>query len=115
MVACSGSRQSGALFTGIAFGVLPTFVLMRWGWNSTDASRCRDRPRAVASNGVQRALVAIEVALSLVMLVGCSLLGRSLVRLSEVDPGFTPNGLLMVQVTSTATPLGRQCGNRELS
>ncbi len=45
--------------------------------------------------------MATEVALSLVMLVGSSLLGRSLVHLSSVDTGFTPNGLLFVQVSAS--------------
>ncbi len=87
-----------AVVTGIAFGVLPTFVLLRWGQHST--ARVGAGQTARGEQGIQRALVAIEVALSLVMLVGCSLLGRSLVRLSEVDPGFTPNGLIFVQVSA---------------
>jgi predicted permease len=87
-----------AVVTGIAFGVLPTFVLLRWGRHST--ARVGAGQTARGEHGIQRALVAIEVALSLVMLVGCSLLGRSLVRLSEVDPGFAPNGLLLVQVSA---------------
>jgi putative ABC transport system permease protein len=87
-----------AVVTGIAFGVLPTFVLLRWGRHS--AARVGAGQTARGEHGIQRALVAIEVALSLVMLVGCSLLGRSLVRLSEVDPGFAPNGLLFVQVSA---------------
>ena len=87
-----------AVVTGIAFGVLPTFMLLRWGSHST--ARVGAGQTARGERGIQRALVAIEVALSLIMLVGCSLLGRSLVRLSEVDPGFAPNGLLLVQVSA---------------
>jgi predicted permease len=87
-----------AVVTGIAFGVLPTFVLLRLSRHST--ARGGGGQTARGEHRIQRVLVAIEVALSLVMLVGCSLLGRSLVRLSEVDPGFTPGGLLFVQVTA---------------
>ncbi len=87
-----------AVVTGIAFGVLPTFMLLRWGRHAT--ARVGAGQTARGEQGIQRALVAIEVALSLVMLVGSSLLGRSLVRLSEVDPGFTPNGLLVIQVSA---------------
>ena len=84
-----------ALATGIAFGVLPTLALLRWGRHSSVRIGAGQTARGELQ--IQRALVAIEVALSLVMLVGSSLLGRSLVRLTEVDTGFAPGGLLFVQ------------------
>lgn len=49
---------------------------------------------------MHRGLVGAEVALSMVMLVGCALLGRSLIRLSEVDPGFTPRGLVLAELSA---------------
>ncbi len=84
-----------AVVTGIAFGVLPTFALLRWGRHS--AVRIGGGQTARGELQIQRALVAIEVALSLVMLIGSSLLGRSLVRLADVDTGFVPEGLMFVQ------------------
>lgn len=89
---------SCAVVTGLAFGVLPTFALLRWGRGS--AARGGSGQTARGEAGIQRVLVAVEVALSLVMLVGCSLLGHSLVRLSEVDPGFAPGGLSLVGITA---------------
>jgi hypothetical protein len=41
---------------------------------------------------LRAAFVAIEVALSLVLLGGSAMLGRSLQRLLRVDPGFNPKG-----------------------
>ncbi|HEX3928598.1 MAG TPA: ABC transporter permease [Gemmatimonadales bacterium] len=87
-----------ALVTGIAFGVLPTLALLRWGSHST--VRVGAGQTARGEHRIQRALVAIEVGLSLVMLIGCSLLGRSLVRLMSVDPGFAPNGLIQVYLSA---------------
>jgi len=87
-----------AVATGIAFGVIPTFALLRWGRHS--AVRIGAGQTARGELQIQRALVAIEVALSLVMLIGSSLLGRSLVRLTEVDTGFVPEGLMFVQTTA---------------
>jgi putative ABC transport system permease protein len=87
-----------AVATGIAFGVLPTLALLRWGRHS--AVRIGAGQTARGELQIQRALVAVEVALSLVMLIGSALLGRSLVRLTEVDTGFVPGGLIFVQPTA---------------
>lgn len=43
-------------------------------------------------------LVVVQVAFSLVLLVGGGLLGRSLVQLLRVDPGFDPRGTLTFRV-----------------
>lgn len=87
-----------ALVIGIGFGLLPAFALLRWGGHGTVRIGAGQTPRGTVA--MQRTLVAAEVALSVVMLVGCSLLGRSLVRLSSVDPGFVVNGLFEVDMNA---------------
>jgi predicted permease len=58
-------------------------------------SRSVSRRRGVA----QRVLVAGELALCLVLLVGAGLLARSLTLLTAVDPGFRAEGLAVVRVS----------------
>lgn len=43
-------------------------------------------------------LVAMQIAVSVVLLVGAGLVGRSFVRLSSVDPGFDPRELLTARL-----------------
>jgi predicted permease len=54
---------------------------------------------------VLRGLVATQVALSCVLLVGAALLGRSLGRLTSVEPGFAADRLILVGLGVTG---GRQ-------
>jgi putative ABC transport system permease protein len=56
-------------------------------------------PRTTGGNPrIRAALVVVQVALALVLLVGSGLLLRSVERLFAVDPGFDPSGLLTMQV-----------------
>src|SRR5262249_18624774 len=54
------------------------------------SSRAGDRTRAT--------LVAIEVALALILLAGATLMSRSLIALTRVDPGLTAARLLTAKV-----------------
>ncbi|HKE17161.1 MAG TPA: ABC transporter permease, partial [Kofleriaceae bacterium] len=47
---------------------------------------------------LRQALVTLEVALAIVLVIGCSLALRSLIRLQRVDVGFQPEGLLTFQL-----------------
>ena len=51
-----------------------------------------------SGNRTRALLVATEVALAAVMLVGAGLVGRSFWRLHAVNPGFRPDGALVMEV-----------------
>lgn len=58
--------------------------------NAADGGRAADRFR--------RALVVAQVALAAVLLVGATLIGRSLMALVGVHPGYDPSGVLTFQI-----------------
>ena len=88
-----------ALAVGIAFGLMPaiqfsrgslTDALAEGGTRSSGSGRAR-RTRDV--------LVAAEIAIALVLLVGASLLVRSLIALTRVDTGIDTRNLLTFDIT----------------
>ena len=87
-----------AVLTGVLFGLAPAMHAVR----SDVQSSLREGARSVAGAGrrVRDALVAVEVALAVVLLVGAGLLGRSFVRLGHVSPGFDTSNLLQLTVTA---------------
>jgi predicted permease len=52
-------------------------------------------------------LVVVELALAVVLLVGAGLLGRSLYRLLQVDPGLRPERLAVLEVAAPAASYGK--------
>jgi len=63
----------------------------------------RDQEGTQSSQRIGRAIVMAQVAITLVLLVGAGLLGRSLLRVLSVDPGFRTERVLTMDL---AMPLG---------
>jgi putative ABC transport system permease protein len=87
-----------ALATAVLFGLAPA---LRLSGDRTERA-LREAGRAVsAGRGDQRfrqALVAVEVALSVVLLTGAGLMVRTMSRLMSVDPGLDPRGVLTASI-----------------
>jgi len=60
----------------------------------TEASR--SRAGGVRTQRLQSGLTAIQLAMTLVLLVGAALLGRSFLALSAVDPGYRTSGAVVI-------------------
>ncbi len=73
----------------VLFGLAPSFAVTRVN------TRLRGSRPKWRTSGV---LVAAEVSLALVLLVGAGLLLKSFARLRQIDPGFRPDHLLTMQV-----------------
>jgi putative ABC transport system permease protein len=86
------------LLTGIIFGLAPAWHASRPGIGEVLKEGGRS---SVASSGrwLRSGLMVVEVALSIVLLVGAVLLLRSFSRITGVDPGFRADNVLAFRVT----------------
>jgi putative ABC transport system permease protein len=90
-----------SVLTGLAFGVLPALRASQPDLDSLlrEAHSTESRPR----RRLRSTLVAAEIALSLMLLIGAGLLLRSFARLARIDLGFEPRGLLTLRVALPAS------------
>ena len=91
-----------ALATGIAFGLVPAAVVLR---GNTAALLKEDATRGSAGRGTgftRSALVVVETAFALMLLIGAGLLIKSFIRLQSVDPGFKMANVLTAQISLPA-------------
>ena len=95
-----------SLLTGLVFGLLPAWRVTRVDLGQATKDGARGNTAAARSR-LQAALVAFEVAASVVLLVGAALLGRSFARLQEVDKGFQAEHALMFNVTLPLNKYGK--------
>jgi putative ABC transport system permease protein len=83
--------------TGILFGVAPAVSALRG--DVTKSLKEGGRGSTASRSRLRHALVASEVALSLVVLCGAGLMIKSMARLLGVDPGFNPKNVLTMQMS----------------
>jgi putative ABC transport system permease protein len=89
-----------SVITGLAFGLAPAVQAWRTDVNAAIKEEGRGDTGG-HRNRLRHLLVASEVALALVLLIGAGLLIKSFSRLMEVHPGFRTEGVLTFQVTLT--------------
>jgi putative ABC transport system permease protein len=85
-----------ALLCGLAFGAFP--ALQASSASSTQSLTRSSATLTPAPRRTRRALMIVEVALALVLLTGCGLMARTMLRLTAVDPGFDPKQLLTARI-----------------
>ena len=96
------------LAAGLVFGIAPALFVSRTSASGEGRRHTESGGRA----RLRSALVVAEVALSLTLLVGAVLLGRSFLALTSVDPGFGVDNVMTFQVAAPSAeyPEGRQQG-----
>jgi predicted permease len=90
-----------SLATGVLFGLAPAWRAIKLDPNSSlkagGRSTHSDGGLYLKRHRLRGLLVASELALSLVLLIGAGLLVRSFIRLQSVSPGFTADNVLSMQ------------------
>ena len=93
------------IISGALSGMIPALQASK-----TDVSTMLKENAAQSSSSgrgrrFREALVVSEFALSLILLIGAALLGRSFINLLQVNPGFRTNGLLSAEIWLTGSRL----------
>jgi len=92
-----------SLFACLLYGLLPALQSSR----AELLDALKGTPSASARPWARRALVAAQVALSVILLLGAGLLARTLRNLQTVDLGFRPDRVLMVTVNPAMSGYNR--------
>ncbi len=83
-----------SLLTCILFGLVPAMNATRVSASSVMRASARGGTAGREAVGLRRALVVVQVALSVVLLFGSLLFARSLRNLVTMDPGFNAEGVI---------------------
>jgi predicted permease len=92
-----------SIVTGIVFGLVPALVTSQSDLNIVIKDSSSRSGSGFRQNKTRSILVVAEVALAIVLLVGASLLIRTSLALSQVDPGFNTDNVIAMR-TSLSGP-----------
>jgi putative ABC transport system permease protein len=87
-----------SIVTALTFGLAPAIQFSSPKLQQFLKEGGRTSTAGFGRRRLRHALVVSEIALALMLLVGAGLLVRSFIRLLQVDPGFTPDNVLSLQV-----------------
>jgi predicted permease len=93
-----GFTAGMAVTACLLFGLTPALRATMTDPGATIKASGRGTTETRERFSVRRALVVVQVALSLVLVVGAGLFGRSLTNLLTLDPGFRSRDLLVVNM-----------------
>ena len=97
-----GFTAAVSIFTGLLFGIAPAWQATRTQVNSglkDNAQTATQRKR----NLTGKTLVVVQVALSMLLLVGAGLFARTLMNLNKSHLGFNPDNILLFELPAPQT------------
>lgn len=92
-----------AILTGVLFGIFPSLRTAKLDLRETLNESSRGSTAGPGHARLGNALVSLEIALALLLLVGAGLLLRSFSRMQDVAPGFQPDHLLVADIPVSQT------------
>ena len=90
-----------SMLTGILFGLVPALQSSRPDLSSTLKESGNRSGTGLRHNKTRALLVATEMALALVLLIGAALLIRSFIAIRQVNPGFDARNVLTMRLSLT--------------
>jgi putative ABC transport system permease protein len=87
-----------SVLTGLVFGLVPALRTAKFDLRESLNEGSRGSTAGPGQHRLRAALVATEIALAMLLLVGSGLLLRSFSRLQEVPPGFQADHLLVADI-----------------
>ncbi len=99
-----------AIATGILFGLAPAWQGTRVDPHSAMKANARGVVESQSGFSLGKMLVASQVALSLVLLIGAGLMLKTFAKLATLDTGFDKNQVLLIRVDPryASVPLDRR-------
>ena len=91
-----------SMLTGLIFGLVPAWQSARPAMGDLKSGRGTTGHRHQAR--LRDLLIASELALALMLLIGAGLMVRSMAALQRIDPGIDPRGVLSMVVSVKGTP-----------
>jgi predicted permease len=90
-----------ALITGIVFGLFPALHISKLDVNATLKETSGRSGTGLRQNRARSILVASEMALAVILLIGAALMIRTFVGLRSVQPGFDAHNVITMQTSLT--------------
>jgi putative ABC transport system permease protein len=88
-----------SILTGILFGLGPVLAVFKTDLNESLKESSLRTVSVDRHHRLQGVLVSAEIAMAVVLLSGSGLLVRSFLRLTAVNPGFDPHGLMTARIS----------------
>ncbi|NKB86736.1 MAG: FtsX-like permease family protein [Acidobacteria bacterium] len=102
-----------ALATGWIVGVIPAVQAARSDVRDALSAGGRSGSDSAGRQRLRRTVVLAEVALAVTLVAGAGLLVKSFLRVTQVDPGFQPEGLVTFSLDPARETLGSAAEGRD--